>query len=192
MAPDGNLAVVERYLVRPGQAERFEAHLARLEQLATPAAGWVALDIVAPLDEACPEYLVVHRVSPTAWRAAARAEPWRRWRREAGALAEAVRAEAGARHGMAAWLAPRPSAGPVRWRMTVLSTLVIWPLVLLLERVLDPVVGDLPPWAAGLVVTAALSALLTYVVLPRATRLLAGWLHPVPPPARSPQQGSRS
>lgn len=67
---------------------------------------------------------------------------------------------------------------PPRWKMAVVTWLGLFPLVLLLLRVLEPVSARLPwPLPIGLTTMIAVAAM-TWLVMPRLTRLFAGWLWP--------------
>ena len=67
---------------------------------------------------------------------------------------------------------------PPRWKMAVVTWLGLFPLVLLLLKLLEPVARHLP-WPVPIGLTTMLAvALMTWVVMPRLTRLFAGWLWP--------------
>ncbi|MEQ1760273.1 MAG: hypothetical protein ABL986_18300, partial [Vicinamibacterales bacterium] len=58
---------------------------------------------------------------------------------------------------------------------------VIFPLSLLVPLALGPLLGRLPggdlPVVRALVVSAVIVGVMTYVIMPRYTRLVAGWLY---------------
>ena len=78
----------------------------------------------------------------------------------------------------------RPPAGkapPSRLKQSVVTLLVLYPLTLIVPRLwalaseIVPALGN--AWVMNLVVDATIVALLTYVFMPRVTRLLSKWLY---------------
>lgn len=90
--------------------------------------------------------------------------------------------EEGDRHeirtGIDFWFTPDGGPPPKRWKQFVLTLSAVYPLTLILPRALD-----LVPWppglaaARGFAVAASLTALLTFVIMPRYTRLVRRWLY---------------
>ncbi|HSV70575.1 MAG TPA: antibiotic biosynthesis monooxygenase [Methylibium sp.] len=81
--------------------------------------------------------------------------------------------------GLDAWFAPTPVAAahpPKRWRMTVVSWLGIFPTVGLLLHFVAPLLAPLPFLLRTALFTALVAVLMAYVVMPRLTRWMAGWL----------------
>ncbi|MBW4468489.1 MAG: antibiotic biosynthesis monooxygenase [Pegethrix bostrychoides GSE-TBD4-15B] len=67
---------------------------------------------------------------------------------------------------------------PPRYKMLLLSLMVIFPLSNLLNLGLQPPLRALPPLLQSLLISVLMLLLTTYVVMPRVTRLFAGWLYP--------------
>ncbi len=73
--------------------------------------------------------------------------------------------------------APAPKTRlPAFWKSVVLSISLVYPMIVLLDWLLDPIIGGLPTYAQIFVIVVALSTLLTWPIMPCATRLLKGWL----------------
>jgi antibiotic biosynthesis monooxygenase (ABM) superfamily enzyme len=81
--------------------------------------------------------------------------------------------------GMEAWFEPpsRPSGPPRRWKTFLMTASVILVLQTVLSVLLRPLVGDWPMFLRTAAVIVPLVALMTWVVMPRLSRLLAGWLY---------------
>jgi antibiotic biosynthesis monooxygenase (ABM) superfamily enzyme len=82
--------------------------------------------------------------------------------------------------GMEAWFEPgpgRPPAPPPRWKTFLVTAVVILVLQALLSLLLRPLVGGWPLFLRTAAVIVPLVALMTWVVMPRLSRLLAGWLY---------------
>lgn len=69
---------------------------------------------------------------------------------------------------------------PPRWKQAVAIWLAFFPVSLLFNFGLEPLLGDLGLLSRILVSTLALTPLMVYIFIPLSTRLLAGWLHPAP------------
>ncbi len=82
--------------------------------------------------------------------------------------------------GLSLWFNPRHSASPQRWKMVLLLTVSIFILAQLLTPLLGPALSFLPQPLAFFISLAIQVALLTYLVLPWLTALLAKWLYEVP------------
>jgi hypothetical protein len=83
------------------------------------------------------------------------------------------------RTGLEFWVTPPRSgqlvARPYKQFLLVLS--VIYPLSLALPEIAQPFLASMPAVGQGLVTSASIVALMTYVIMPRYTRLLADWLY---------------
>jgi antibiotic biosynthesis monooxygenase (ABM) superfamily enzyme len=83
--------------------------------------------------------------------------------------------------GLETWftLSPgKPIVPPPRYKMAIVTWLAIFPLITLISYATGPFFGHLPIVVRTLVVTAAVVPLMTYVVMPRMTRLFGRWLYP--------------
>lgn len=89
--------------------------------------------------------------------------------------------------GLETWFTlPRSRAmvPPPRYKMALITVLAIFPLVNGLNALLAPVLNQLPPLLGSLISTTILVLLMTYLVMPRITRVFARWLYPsisIPP-----------
>jgi antibiotic biosynthesis monooxygenase (ABM) superfamily enzyme len=82
------------------------------------------------------------------------------------------------RTGLETWFDLPGRAPPSRGKMAVVTWAALFPLVLLTNTVLGPVLEPVPLVPRVAVTCAAMVALMTWVVMPRLTRWLAGWLYP--------------
>jgi antibiotic biosynthesis monooxygenase (ABM) superfamily enzyme len=81
--------------------------------------------------------------------------------------------------GMEAWFsAPgRPATPPPRWKTFLMTATVILALQTAISTALRPLVGDWPTFLRTAAVILLLVALMTWVVMPRLSGVLAGWLY---------------
>jgi antibiotic biosynthesis monooxygenase (ABM) superfamily enzyme len=82
--------------------------------------------------------------------------------------------------GLESWftLPTQPGAPPPPYKMAILTWLTIFPLITLVVVVSAPLIRSLPLVPKLAVTTLVTAALMTWVVMPRMTRLLGGWLYP--------------
>lgn len=71
---------------------------------------------------------------------------------------------------------PAAPTTPPRWKQATTIWLVFFPLNLLATVALGPVIGDWPVVLRVLATTLVLTPIMTYLLLPRVTRLLGWWL----------------
>ena len=80
-------------------------------------------------------------------------------------------------HGLEAWFRS-PHNPPPRWKMAVATFLGVFPLAMILNLTIGPVIREWPFVPRNAVFNACVVALLSWVVMPVVTRLLHGWLQP--------------
>ena len=73
------------------------------------------------------------------------------------------------------------STAPPRYKMALLTWLVIFPLISGINALFGSLLNQLPMLLRSLVLTVVLVSLMTYVLMPRVTRLFAPWLYPSVP-----------
>jgi uncharacterized protein len=67
---------------------------------------------------------------------------------------------------------------PPRWKMWLVSLLALYPLVVIFQQWLAPIFKNWPLPARAAAFPLILLTLMTYLVMPAATRLVAAWLYP--------------
>jgi antibiotic biosynthesis monooxygenase (ABM) superfamily enzyme len=180
----GSVKVVWVWRPRDGVRERFAAWLEQIVADASRAAGFEGSSVFVVRDE----HLLLLRFADR--------DAFARWEQSAVVAAMfAASAELAAsteppqhRTGLETWFAlpgQPPSTVPPRWKMALVTWLALLPQVVVLAFVVPPL-----PFLLGVAVSTAIPvAMLTWVVMPRLTRLLQGWLYPAPgslvPPPRS-------
>lgn len=68
---------------------------------------------------------------------------------------------------------------PPRYKMVLISWLVIFPLSNIMQPLLQQGLLTLPPLIRSAISAICMVSLMTYVVMPRVTKLFAGWLYPI-------------
>ena len=85
--------------------------------------------------------------------------------------------------GIETWFAvnsstPRPMIPPPRYKMAIVTWVAIFILIVIINLLFGGFLASLPMLLRSLVLTVVLVALMTYLVMPRMTRLFSWWLYP--------------
>lgn len=176
----GPLTVVAAWRIKPGMEAAFEAWHQGIVAQAARFPGHLGNIVMRP-GEASDEYRVIFRFDSLDHLLAWETSPVRgEWLRKAeGFRASPIRYHKG--YGLEFWFAPPRGevvGPPPRWKMALVTVVAIYALVNLVGIAFDPILGGLPPWCVGFVETAIIVVLMTYLVMPAITRLLARWLFP--------------
>ena len=175
--------------VRPGHEAEYEQFLAGIIAAATEFPGHLGVEVFKPQSASAGEYRTVYRFDT-----AEHLEAWLDSDEHAAWLKRAEPHVIGPTRtsfvtGLETWftLPGRTGMPPPPYKMALVTWGTIFPLITAIVAIAGPLLEDLP-LAARLAITTALAVpLMTWVVMPRVTRLLAGWLypdHPAPPPTR--------
>ena len=170
--------------VKPGHEPFYDQFLAGINAAASRFPGHLGVEVFRPQTATAGEYRIVYRFDT--------GEHLRAWLDSDERAAWLERAEP---HvigpmrsrfvtGLETWftLPDRPGAPPPPpYKMALLTWLTIFPLITLVVIALDPLLEklDLVPRLA--VTTAVTVPIMTWLVMPRITRLLRGWLYPQRP-----------
>ena len=83
--------------------------------------------------------------------------------------------------GIEFWFTPEGIQPPKRWKQFVLTVSAVYPLTLIIPRLLAPVLEHVPasiaPGLKGILMALSLTGLLTFVVMPHYTKLVHRWLY---------------
>jgi uncharacterized protein len=173
--------------VKPGHEPFYDQFLAGINAAASQFPGHLGVEVFRPESATAGDYRIVYRFD--------NGEHLRAWLDSDERAAWLERAEP---HvigptrtrfvtGLETWftLPDRPGAPPPPpYKMALLTWLTIFPLITLVVIALDPLLEklDLVPRLA--VTTAVTVPIMTWLVMPRITRLLRSWLYPSAPPNR--------
>ena len=182
--PSRAVTVLVTRRVMAENAAGFESAMAGMMEAARSFAGHLGGQLVHPDEpDAANEPLLYHVVfafDTEAHLAAWQASPERaRWLEQVAPFtlgAQQMRRVSGLDY----WFAPAGAttkAPPPKWKVAVVTWLGIFPTVLLLFLTVAPLLADWPLVPRTMLITALVVILMTWVVAPRLTRWMAGWLH---------------
>jgi antibiotic biosynthesis monooxygenase (ABM) superfamily enzyme len=165
--------------VAPGREQEFETWYDGIIGCASRFPGFLGAGILRP-NEAGHDWHVVYRfaddVSLHRWEASPERAHWLQ-------KAEEFAEETGVQRvsGLETWfsLPGRTAPAPPKWKMATVTILAIIPLVLLMNVVVLPLLEGWPLVLRVLVFSGTLTGLMTWVVMPRMTRLFRRFLYGV-------------
>jgi uncharacterized protein len=169
--------------VKPGHEVFYEQFLEGIIATASTYPGHMGVEVFRPESASTGEYRIVYRFDT--------AQHLRAWLDSEEHAAWLKRAEPHAIGpmstrfvtGLESWftIPGRPGAPPPPpYKMALVTWITIFPLITLVVQVLGPVLEDLSTVLRLGITTAVTVPLMTWVVMPRVTRLLRGWLYPRP------------
>jgi uncharacterized protein len=140
------------------------------------------MEVIRPVDGGDPEYVVIFRFDGYSnLRVWERSEVRARWLDRSRPLLQAP-PKVQEFSGLETWftLPSRRTAAPPKYKMAVITGVVIFPLATALSVLLE-LVGGWPLLLRSAVLTVVLVLLMTYAVMPGVTRLFRGWMYPPEP-----------
>ncbi len=180
--PDDPVTMMFTDRVKPEKIKDYEAWASGIHNDAKKFQGFLSVDIIKPDDFASPEYMALIKFdcqqNMNNW---LHSENVAKWVRQLEDLLEAG-PHAQQASGLELWFS-RPKAlvsakPPPFYKQVILGVMTVYPMILILNFVLKPVTGNLP-WLVSLFISVViLSSLLTYPIMPWATKLLRNWLYP--------------
>jgi antibiotic biosynthesis monooxygenase (ABM) superfamily enzyme len=178
---DPPVTVTVKRQVKPGCKKPFEDFLTGIINASMTFEGHLGTNVFRPTDPQDSEYLIVFKFDKQSnLRRWEESECRKQWMARGDVLTvgspqfEVIT-------GLETWFTlgtQKPIIPPPKHKMVAVTWLAIFPLVNIINRLLFPLLKTLPPLLSSFVTTAILVPLMTYVVMPRMTRLFAHWLYP--------------
>jgi len=176
--PPVTVDVVQK--IKPGCEAEFEQVLADLIEAAKAFEGHLGANIFRPADAANPEYRIVFKFDHLS-----NLRQWEESAMRRRLLERAKRLVVGERKwqtltGLETWFTlstQQAIVPPPRYKMLIVTSLAAFPTINLINLLLQPL-PPLPPLLRVFIGMVLLLSLMTYVIMPRMTRLFAGWLYP--------------
>ncbi|MDJ0597884.1 MAG: antibiotic biosynthesis monooxygenase [Crocosphaera sp.] len=174
------VTVTVKRIVKPGCEKEFEEFLIGIINASMTFEGHLGTNVFPPTDPTHREYLIVFKFNTRS-----NLERWERskCRRQWFARGESLTVGSPIIEvitGLETWFTlsrNKPIIPPPRYKMAVITWLAIFPLVNLINLILAPILSNLPSPQRTLILTVILVHLMTYIVMPRMTRIFAFWLY---------------
>ena len=179
---DPPVTAVASRRVKPGREREFEEWVSGILAEANKAPGYLGSEVLRPSDSGDDdEYRIVFRFDHAsnlhAWETS---EERHRWLDKSRPL---LREEENVRvlTGLETWFTLPSKAGepaPPRYKMAAVTWLAVFPVVTVIFSLFGQWLNLLPVLLRTLVFTLVMVTLMTYVIMPRMTRLFSFWLYP--------------
>ena len=180
---DPPVTVIISRRVKPGCEEAFEKFISGITAAAMTFDGHLGTNVFRPNNSADREYKIIFKFD--------RASNLKIWeqsecRRQWLARAESLRLEPARIRvitGLETWFtlsSPKRVTPPPRYKMATITLITLFPLIQLAHLTIAPLLEltPLPLLLRSLIITAILVWLMTYVAMPRMTKLFSRWLYP--------------
>lgn len=179
------ITLVISEIVAPGRIADYEDWAHGINQVTSQVEGFLEVEVIRPREDDHPEYVVIVKFDNYVhFRAWLNSPIYRDWiDRSKDLVVGRSQLHQPLPQGMELWFtlpnhgATKP-AQPSYYKKVILGVLAVYPLILLADQLLGPLLGGLPPRLGLLVSVTFVSALLTYPVMPWLTQMLEGWLYP--------------
>lgn len=180
---DPPVTVVISRRVKPRCKKAFEKFISGITAAAMTFEGHLGTNVFRPSSPEDNEYKIIFKFD--------RASNLRIWeesetRRQWLARAESLRLEPArirVMTGLETWFtlpAPKRMIPPPRYKMAAVTLITLFPLIQLANLTLAPLLEllPLPVLLQSFIITAILVLIMTYLAMPRMTRLFSPWLYP--------------
>ncbi|HEY9763196.1 MAG TPA: antibiotic biosynthesis monooxygenase [Trichocoleus sp.] len=175
-------------VIESNRIEEYEAWTKGINQDARRFEGFLGVEVIRPRDHVYPEYVVILKFDTYAHLRNWLASPtYRAWMDKSYGLI-AARTQQQLPSGIEMWftlpttrlskISQPVYEQPAYYKKVVLGVLAVYPLILLANATIGPLLKGLPSLLGLLISVTFVSALLTYPVMPWLSNLLGFWLYP--------------
>ncbi len=178
---DPPVTAVASRRVKPGREREFEEWVSGILAAANTFPGYLGSEVLRPSDPEDNEYRIIfrfdHESNLHAWENSE--ERQRRLEKVRPLLHEEERVDV--LTGLETWFTLPSKPGepaPPRYKMAIVTWLAVFPMVAVIFSLFGHWLNLLPTLLRTVVFTAVMVTLMTYVIMPRMTRLFSFWLYP--------------
>jgi antibiotic biosynthesis monooxygenase (ABM) superfamily enzyme len=178
---DTQVTAIISHVVRPGREQGYEEWFHGIATDARKFKGHLGVSTIRPQDHTNPEYVVILKFDRydnlKTWLESDVRQQWIERLQPLIEKPEAIQTLTG----LETWFTlPRQplKAPPPRYKMALVTWLGVFVTIVILSRLLAPLLSRLPILINQLVTTGLVVACLTYLVMPRLTKLFKQWLYP--------------
>lgn len=174
------VTAVISHIVRPGREQGYEEWFRGIAADARTFKGHLGVSAIRPRDHAHPEYVVIlkfdHYNNLKTWLESEVRQEWIERLQPLIEKPEAIQTLTG----LETWfsLPNQPRKSPPRYKMALVTWLGVFVTLAVVSRLLSPILSGLPILLNQLITTGLVVLVLTYLVMPRLTKLFKKWLYP--------------
>jgi antibiotic biosynthesis monooxygenase (ABM) superfamily enzyme len=181
--PSEPITVVISEIIDPNRIKEYEAWTRGINQAAQQFDGFLGVEIIRPRDHDYPEYVVIVKFDQYRhFRQWITSPIYQQWIDKGHAFV-ADRVHQYLPNGLELWFSlpnhrQQQIVKPAYYKQVILGVLAVYPLIVLSNLLLNPLLSSLPAWLGLFISVVFISALLTYPVMPWLTKHLSFWLYP--------------
>ena len=188
MSAPGNVAVdqgrssafVVTHTVKPGAEQRYEEWTREILDAVSRYPGYMGREVFLPIAGNRKYTIIVRFDNEENLKGWTESDERKSFISRAGDLLEKGDQNE-VRTGIDFWFTPEGTRPPKAWKQFLLTASAVYPLSLILPRLLAPLYRVAPPLGhpliSALLMATLLTGLLTFVIMPRYTRMVRRWLY---------------
>jgi uncharacterized protein len=178
---DSQVTAIISHVVRTGREQGYEEWFHGIAADARKFKGYLGVSTIRPQDHSHPEYVVILKFDRydnlKIW---LESDVRREWIERLQPLIEKPE-DIQTLTGLETWfsLPHQPlKSPPPRYKMALVTWLAVFVTLAILSRLLAPILANLPTLLSQLITSGLVVILLTYLIMPRLTKLFKPWLYP--------------
>lgn len=176
----GSVTVTVSRCVKPGMESDYEAWVHNISKTASSFKGYLGTNVLRPNKTGNNQYVIIYRFDnyehAQAWEDSPQRKQWID-QVESLVTGEGQRKKV---TGFEFWFdlpsVPAAAHAP-KHKMAIIMIVVVYTLVLSLSTLLSPIIGEFAFWQKLLVIIPTQVLLMTYIVMPKVTAWLKGWIY---------------
>lgn len=178
---EAQVTAIISHVVRPEREQGYEAWFHGIAADARKFKGHLGVSTIRPQDHSHPEYVVILKFdcygNLKTWLESDVRHEWIERLQPLIEQPESIQTLTG----LETWFSLRNQplkAPPPRYKMALVTWMGVFVTLTVVSRLLAPILSNLPILLNQLITTGLVVALLTYLIMPRLTRLFKRWLYP--------------
>lgn len=175
-----SVALIITHTIKPGEEKRYEAWLTEILSAVSSFPGYLGREIFRPAPGTRTYTSIVRFDADDHLYAWVESESRSSFVNRVSDLLEKGDVHE-IRTGIDFWFTPEGVRPPRPWKQFLLTLSAVYPLSLIIPMLFSSLFSAAPvlgrPFISGLLIAASLTALLTFVIMPRYTRLVKKWLY---------------
>ncbi len=178
------VTIVLSEIVQPNKIYEYEQWVSGINQAVSEFSGFEGVDVIRPRDPQHPEYVVIVRFNtPDTLKLWQESSVYRSWIKKSYEIVTR-KSHTNVSNGLEMWFTLDKnihplSKSPAYYKLVILGILAVYPLVLLTNYLLYPVLRNVPYSLSVFISVFSICLLMTYPVLPWLERVLNFWLYPL-------------